>query len=358
MATGSSKSERTEKPTAKRLRDAREKGQIARTKDLTQAASLAGVVGVLAWTGVSGLQRLGGAMTGAFQLMGDGPREIVPGTLTNLVVAGGIVVMVFVGPVAAAVIVMVVASQVVQGGWVFAPKALTLNWSRLSPANGFKRLGVSKAWVDLVKVLLVVTVLVWLAWGVVSVLLFDSPRLARIAPLQAAAVGWHSAERLVWQVVILLLVVSLADYGVQRMRMMSTLKMTKREVRDDTRLAEGSPETKARVRRIQREMARRRMFDDVARATVVVTNPTEFAVALEYDRDALPAPRVLAKGRNLLARRIRDIAREHEIPIVENPPLAQALFRGTEVGDVIPPALFDAVAEVLVYLVRLKRLAL
>jgi flagellar biosynthetic protein FlhB len=156
---------------------------------------------------------------------------------------------------------------------------------------------------------------------------------------------------------IALFVIAGADYMVQRWRFTSSLKMTKAEVRDDTKLTEGNPEIKGRIRRMQRDLARRRMMADVKRATVVITNPTEYAVALEYRREAMVAPKVVAKGRGVLAARIKAIAREHDIPTVENVPLAQALYKTVEVGQTIPGNLFDAVAEVLAYLIRLKRLA-
>ncbi len=352
----SSKSDRTEKPTAKKKRDAREKGQIPRTRDLSQAASLAAVAAALLWTGSYGLGRVTDAMEESLVLMGDQPTEITTGTVFGLVMTGGQAVAFFVGPVALLVTVAVVFSQTIQGGWVFAPVALKPDWSRLSPMNGLKRLALSKGWLDLVKTMTIVTVLAVLGVRAVTGMLDIGPRLAGLSPSDSAAEAWTGARGLIWEAVILLVLVSLADYGVQRWRMMTSLKMTKREVRDDTRLAEGSPEIKARIRRIQRDMARQRMLADVPKATVVITNPTQYAVALDYRRDDLPAPKVLAKGRGEIARRIREIAREHDIPIVENKPLARALYGGTEIGDFIPPELFDAVAEVLVYLVRLKQL--
>ena len=351
-----SKSDRTEQPTAKRRRDARRKGQIARTRDLGQAAALAAVVAALLWTGSFGLDHLTGVLIDALKLMGDEPGEMVAGTVFGLVVTTGQALAFFVGPVAAFVSVAIILSQTVQGGLVFAPTALQLDWSKLNPTNGLKRLALSRGWLDLLKTMTIVTVLTVLSVRTVTAMLNDGPRLAALPPVLGAAETWAAARGLIWQTVIVLLLVSLADYGVQRWRMTNSLKMTKREVRDDTRLTEGSPETKARIRRIQRDMARRRMLADVSKATVVITNPTEYAVALDYRRDELPAPQVLAKGRGVVARRIREIAREHGVPIVENKPLARALFRGTEVGDLIPPELFDAVAEVLVYLVRLKQL--
>jgi flagellar biosynthetic protein FlhB len=157
---------------------------------------------------------------------------------------------------------------------------------------------------------------------------------------------------------IALVVLACADYGVQRWRFMKSQRMTKQEVKDEQKDLEGNPEIKGRVRRIQFDLRRKRMMAAVPRATVVVTNPTHYAVALEYVRGGLPAPRVVAKGRGFVALRIREIAREHNVPIIENPPLARALYAGAEVGDMIPGALFEAVAEVLAYLIRLKQLVL
>jgi len=161
-----------------------------------------------------------------------------------------------------------------------------------------------------------------------------------------------------WKAAILLLVLGGADYGYQYFRFMRTNRMTKQEVKDETRNSEGNPEIKGRIRSMQRSLFRRRMMAAVPTATVVITNPTHYAMALEYRRGEMPAPRVVAKGKNLIARRIKAIAREHGVPIIENKPLAQALYKGANVGDLIPGALFDAVAEVLAYLIRLKQLVL
>jgi flagellar biosynthetic protein FlhB len=216
----------------------------------------------------------------------------------------------------------------------------------------------SRAGFDVVKMLIAVTALSWLAWRIVDSTMLDATLLARLTPERAAATGWRQVERLLRQSAIALALIAGADYLLQRWRVARSLRMTKQEVRDDMRLTEGNPEVKARIRRIQRDMARRRMLASVPKATVVITNPTHYAVALEYRRDFMAAPRVLAKGRNAIADRIRAIAREHGIPIVENVPLAQSLYRAVDVGDFIPAELFGAVAEVLAYLVRLKQVVL
>jgi flagellar biosynthetic protein FlhB len=179
-----------------------------------------------------------------------------------------------------------------------------------------------------------------------------------MAPQVAAAEGWSHLQRLLTQVGIALLAIAGADYGLQSWRHFSSLKMTKQELKDEAKSNEGSPEVKARVRRIQREMNRKRMMTAVKTATVVITNPTHYAVALEYRRSSMSAPIVVAKGRDHVAMRIKKIAREAGVPLVENVALAQGLYKSAEVGDEIPGALFGAVAEVLAYLVRIKQLLL
>ena len=356
--SSTSKGDRTEKPTGRRLKDAREKGQIARTQELTQAVTLASFVAVLGWTGSFALYYLGTVTERALDGLAAGTGDLSIGNLVQQAIAGGQTVAVVSGPVALVIVAMVVASQSLQGGCVFSTEKLPPDWSRLNPVSGLKRLGFSQGGAQLVKALLVASTITWVAWNVISGLLADVPRFGRFSAFDGLALGWSAAERLIWQVVLVLFVLSIADYAFQRWRHTQSLMMTKQEVRDDAKLTEGSHETKSRIRRIQRELTHNRMLADVSRATVVITNPTHYAVALEYNRAELPAPRVLAKGQNLIARRIREEAREHDVPIVENPPVAQALFRGAEVGDFIPPALFDAVAEVIVYLIRLKQVVL
>jgi flagellar biosynthesis protein FlhB len=351
--------DRTEKPTARRLREARKKGQVARSRDLGQAVSLAAALGVLAWYGPALMSGLGTSVRQGIARMGVSPtRDLTAEALSPLVLDSLRAIAVLVGPVACAVAVAVVAAHALQGGWVFATESLQPNWSRLSPANNLKRLGPSMGGMELVKMAVAVSILAYLTYLVTAHAVQTGGALARLAPLEAARAGWADALRLLRLATVALVAVGAADYVLQRWRLMKTLKMTRQEVKDDFRLTEGNPEIKARVRRIQATMARKRMLSAVPRATVVVTNPTHYAVALEYRRGAMAAPRVLAKGRGFMAQRIKAVAREHGVPTVENVPLAQALFKSVEVGELIPPALFEAVAEVLAYLIRLKQLAL
>jgi flagellar biosynthetic protein FlhB len=258
----------------------------------------------------------------------------------------------------ATAVVVAVGGSLMQTGWVFAPQKLSLDWSRLSPQNGLSRLKPSQSGLDLIKTLAAATVIATLAYSIGRDVLADSPRLAWMAPGQAAVEGARHLVGMLYQVGFALLAIAAADYGLQKWRHIQSLKMSKQELRDEAKGSEGNPEVKGRVRAIQREMAKRRMLGAVKTATVVITNPTHFAVALEYKRNGMSAPVVVAKGKDLLAKRIKEIARDKGVPMVENVPLAQALYREAEVGQSIPGDLFGAVAEVLAYLVRLKQLAL
>ena len=355
----SSSQEKTEKPTAKKLRDAREKGQIARSRDLAIAAASVAATIALARLGERLLRGLGERLARDLSHFADSPtRTVTSGDLSKMVLEGGAEMALLVGPIALATMVAGVVTHGFQGGWAFTPGGLTLNWSRLSPAHGMKRFGLTQSGADTLKTMVSVVMIAWFGWMAVDAVMLDSERMPWMSPVEAAKTAWRHCEWLLWRVAIGLGLLALGDYGLQRYRLMSSLKMTKQEVRDETRSQEGSAEVKGRVRRIQADMSRRRMMNDVPRATVVITNPTHYAVALEYRRGTMAAPIVLAKGVDQVALRIREKAREHGIPIVENKPLAQGLYATAEIGEAIPAPLFAAVAEVLAQLIRLKQLVL
>ena len=351
--------ERTEKPSAKRLKDARERGQVAVSRDVSMALGSLASTGVLVAAGSFFLQRLAATVTDTLSHFGDAPlREMKGEDLVPLVMSGGMIVALTAGPIALAAAATGVLSSVLQSGFNVSTSPLTPNFSRLSPANGFKKLAPSRAGLDTLKAIITASILSVLAWRVGNTLALDAGRLTWASPATSANRAWGDAVRLLWQAGFALLAIGGLDFGLQKWRLHQSLKMTKQELKDETRLGEGSPEIKARVRRIQREMFRKRMLQAVPRATVVLTNPTHFAVALEYKRDKTAAPVVIAKGADLIAAKIREIARDHSVPIIENPPLTRALFKECEVGDVIPGQLFGAVAEVLAYLIRIKQLVL
>ena len=351
--------DRTEKPTPKKLRDAREKGQIARSRDLALAAASIAATMAAAWFGQRLVTGVMGQLAHDLAHFGDAPlQDIGSGDLRALVISNGMLMAMLVGPIALATMVAGVAMHGFQGGWSFAPGALRLNWSRLNPATGAGRFVNLQSGVDLVKTLLTAAALTYISWNTITALLDESLRFPWLSPVGSAMLGWTYIERLLWQSAWALAILACADYGLQYYRLHQQLRMSKQEVRDESRQSEGNAEVKGKVRAIQRQMARRRMMGDVPNATVVITNPTHFAIALEYRRDTMVAPKVIAKGRDHVALRIREIARQHGIPIVENKPLAQTLYQTAEVGETIPAPLFAAIAEILAYLVRIKQLVL
>ncbi len=349
---------RTEKPTGKRLGEERKKGNFARSRELgVAAASVAGTI-ALGKLGGALMSGLGDRLSADLAHLGDAPlQEVSSGDLVSIVISSARLIAVLVGPIALATMVAGIALQGVQGGFRFATEALTPDLNRLNPVNGFKRLAPMSAGVETLKTFLAVAVIAWIAWLIVDAMMLEGLSLAWMAPADAARSGWAHAESLLWRVAWGLVALAAADYGYQKYRFLQQMKMTKQEVKDEAKQNE-NPEIKGRVRKVQREMARRRMLENVKKATVVITNPTHFAIALEYRRGEMPAPVVLAKGADHIAFQIRDRARQAGVPIVENKPLAQALFKTAEVGETIPGTLFSAVAEVLAQLIRLKQLVM
>lgn len=349
--------DKTEQPTGRRLDDARKKGQMARSARAPRAATLAAAVAVFGFMGSTIIARLAEALEVALSTIGDHPQRVITdGQLVNLMVNDARILAFVVGPLAIASAVAIVAVQIAQGGWNVSFEALQFNLGRLSPASGLQRL-MGQGPISLLMLVIPVTVVGYCAWHIVGPLLQGSLMLARVTPMEAARIGWDTAHRLIVQVTVAMIALAAGDYGLQKYKHLKSLRMTKQEVRDDEKMQNGNPQIKARIRSLQRQVAMRRMLGDVKKATVVITNPTHFAVALEYRRGQA-APKVLAKGRDKLALRIKTLAREHNVPTVENKPLAQALYWGAEVGEYIPGPLFEAVAEILAYLIRLKQLSL
>jgi flagellar biosynthetic protein FlhB len=351
--------ERTEKATPKRLKDARKKGQIARSRDLALAAASVAATMALARLGAHLVRGLTTELQRGLATFGDAPlHTITAGELSATIGNNALTVAVLVGPLALVTTVAAVGMHGFQGGWSFAPGALRLNWSRLSPASNLKRFGISQSGVETFKAILSFAAISYFTWRAIQALLVDAPQLSWLSPESAAIATWNHLESLLWKAAWTLAAFALADYAWQHYQFASSMKMTRQEIRDEHKESEGSGEVKGRIRRIQRAMSQRRMLADVAHATVVITNPTHYAVALEYKRESMVAPRVVAMGADHLAKKIREKAMAHGVPLVENKPLAQSLYATAEVGQMIPAPLFAAVAEVLAYLIRVKRLAL
>ena len=356
---GAQTGEKTEQPSAKKLQEARKQGNVPRSADLVAALSMLAVTTVLASTGAASLARLQQRLIAGMGSLHTGARSpVTPEGLAVVLMNDGVTLGMIIAPVMITAALTGLAGNLVQSGWVFAPEKLTPDVTRLSPAAGFRRLAPSQSGVTLLKAFVSVTIVGSLLWSLGARALAETPRLAWMSPPGAGAEAWRWMRTLLLQGGGALLALALADVGFQWWRHYQSLKMSKQDLRDEAKSSEGNPEIRARVRKAQREMTRKRMLAAVPTATVVITNPTHFAVALEYRRGTMTAPVVVAKGQDLVAQKIKQIAYDHGVPTVENVPLAQALYKSAEVGDAIPADLFGAVAEVLAYLVRIRQLML
>lgn len=351
--------ERTEQATAKKLLQAREKGQVLRSREVHDVMQFAAVVLVLIYFGQHVVEGLATTMAAGLTAVGHGARRtITAGELTRMGLETGRSLAILVGPIALASIAGAFASVYAMGGITLTAEPLTLNFNKLSPMAGLRKLAPMKAGPDLVRTLFALAGMLWVGYGVIQTLFGEVQTLGRVPLPDAGLLAWNATITFFKRSLIVMGALAGADYGMQRFRFMQSMKMTKQEVKDEHKMQEGNPQIKARVRRAQKEMVRRRMLAAVPTATLVITNPTHIAVALEYRREQMSAPKVVAMGGDYLAEKIKAAAREHAVPIVENVALARALYANAEVGEAIPGDLFEAVAEVLAYMIRLKQLVL
>ena len=344
-------SDKTEKPTPRRQKKAREQGQIARSRDLTGSLALAAAI---VCVGVTAKQ-FPSVWRGFFEQMltQAGTRGLES---TPLLSWCATLLVTLAAPVLVSAWLVAAVGAISQGGLVFAPAALTPQISRLSPATRLKQLFSLPALSRVLRSVLPVAALLYIAF---SILRRDWGSLLSASRLNVGGIGSFVLGRafeFTWKSGLVLLAWSVIDYMLERQHLAGELRMTRQELIDDYKETEGNPAIKARIRRLRRQTLRRKMLEDAKRASVVVTNPTEFAIALEY-KPVMAAPMVVAKGRNLLAQQIKQIARWQGIPMVENPPLAHALYRAVEVGQYIPPKLYSAVASILAAIYRAEKRA-
>ena len=345
--------EKTEPASPRRLEQAREQGQVARSQELNTFALLA-AVGLSVWL-------LGGALlSGLTRLMRSGlTLSAADGFQTEHMVrllgrhgASGFMT---VAPVLAAAFLAALAAPLLLSGWLFTLKPLQPDFSRLNPMNGLGRIFSAHGVVELLKAIAKVLVV----GGVAALVIWNSlDGVVSLLQEPTASASAHAARVVGWSLLLtvggMALIVAI-DVPYQLWNHYRKLRMSRAEIKREARETEGDPQIKARIRSLQREAARKRMMAEVPKADVVVTNPAHYSVALAYRENSMRAPRVVAKGRDLTALRIRELAREYRVPIVEAPALARALYRHTDLEDEIPETLYMAVAEVLAYVFQLRR---
>lgn len=344
--------EKTEPATPKRLEKAREEGDVPRSREMVTCTMLL-AMGL-------GLWMLGGSLTQALKVnLSSGltlERQMAFDPYRLLVNIGehlGSLLWAFV-PLAGLMLVVAIASPVLLGGWLFSGKALMPNFMRMNPATGLANLVSVNALVELLKAIAKSLVVGTAAYVVISSQLEQVLSLPLLSLHDGMAEVTHLLLVGFFTIVAALVLIAAVDVPYQLIHYANKHKMTKEEVRQESKESEGNPEIKAKIRQQQREMARRRMMAEIPNADVVITNPTHYAVAIKYQSDSMRAPIVIAKGADAVALKIREIAGENNITIMEAPKLARALYAHTELGDAIPEALYAAVAEVLAYIFQMR----
>lgn len=353
MAENENGADKSEEPTEKRLRESREKGQLARSHELSTVAVTLG--------GIGGLLASGGSLAGSLMVMMRGTFELRRETLLDegsmvvLLMQSGMIALEAIMPLLLVLLLVSIIGPISLGGWLFSAKAMAPKFSRMNPGAGLKRMFSTKALVELLKALGKFLVVLGVALLVLNAYQDDLLSIAK-QPLDLAIM--HSVEIVGWCALWMacgLILIAAVDVPFQLWDNKQKLMMTKQEIRDEYKDSEGKPEVKSRIRQLQREMAERRMMQAVPEADVVITNPTHFAVALKYDGSRGGAPMLIAKGGDFLALKIREIAQEHEVTVLESPALARAVYYSTELDQEIPAGLYLAVAQVLAYVYQLRQ---
>lgn len=345
--------EKTEAPTPKRKEDVKKKGQVPRSHELNSVLGLLAAVIILRTTGGNLFTQITGLMGNNFRNLtaNDWTAASITSYGTNL----GMTFLAAMAPLFGALMIIGVAGSYSQGGLILTFKPMLPDFSRINPGKGFKRIFSKRALLEFVKSILKL--------GIVGFIVYQTfqdkyPQIVSLSGSDlrgAAGVIANVGLDILLKAGFALMAVAAMDYAYQRWEFQKNLKMTKEEVKEELRQSEGDPKIKSKLRQQQKQMASRRMMRDVPAADVIITNPTHLAVAIQYRPESMRAPKVTAKGQLLVAERIKELARQHHVPVIENKPLAQALYKSVEIGSEIPSALYHAVAEVLAFIYSLKR---
>lgn len=345
--------QKTLDPTPKKLEDTRKRGDVPSAPEMRHAAMFAAMLLILGSLGTAAMVQLATQTAALWRQAGDLALTSSTAQRLTRTLLGGILIAI--GPLLALTIVAAMAGALLQGRGLFLAGQLKLKWDRLSPIAGAKRLLGKQAWVEFGKMLVKFAIVAVVAGAVVWPALHG---LDLMTGADAGAIGQYAsavARDMLSAVALLVAALAAGDFLYQRRAWLGRMRMSHQDVRDEHKQNEGDPQIKARIRAIGIARARRRMMSAIPGASVVITNPTHYAVALRYDHGAMQAPVVVAKGRDKVALRIRELAAEHEVPVVESPPLARALYASVEIDQPIRLEHYAAVAEIISYVLRLTR---
>lgn len=344
-------SEKKHAATPRRKQDARKKGQVFKSQEVISAFMLLGLVSVLKVWVPTMLQSLEQLFPYVLGVSSDWSQTSVASLLVNVLWAGVKIIW----PILTAGLVIALAANYLQVGILFSGESLMPQLSRLSLVSGAKRMFGVRAWIELAKSLIKVLIIGYFLYSSVRSHLNIYPALQELDVGQSAVYLGQAVLDLAWHISIAFFGLAALDYLYQRWDYEKNLRMTHEELKQEFKQTEGNPELKSEIKKRQRAMAMRRMMQDMKQADVVITNPTHFAVALRYDPKVQTAPYVVAKGQDEVALRMRELAKEYGLVVMENKPLARALYAQVEIGQGIPAELYKAVAEVLAFVYRLKK---
>lgn len=349
-----SEGEKTEKATPKRRRDAREKGQVLQSREVSSALVL-----LLIFLSLKILtQYIYTQMAAFFNLcIGELALDFDFASKNEQLRLMGLVLvqlLKLVGPMFAVALLVGVIVNYAQVGWLFILEPLKPKFSKINPLNGIKRIFSLRGIVELIKSILKISIVGIVAWNSIKAEAHNIIMLMDLDLLSVAEYITTTTLNIAIKICFAMLSIGVLDFGYQWWQYEKDLKMTKQEIKEEYKETEGNPEIKQRIRSKQREISGRRMLSEVPKADVIITNPTHFAVAISYDSSKAPAPVVIAKGQDYLAKRIKEVAKENNVEVVENKPLAQTLYRTVDIGQEVPPELYQAVAEILAFVYRIK----
>ena len=346
--------EKTEVPTEKKRRESREEGQVAFSKELSSAALLAGIVLTLVATSPVILDAMRQLMSQIFRDLAQSEELSIDSIFTLSGEILSIILPAF-APFAAVIIFVGIFASVLQVGVMITFKAISPKFNKISPLTGLKRLFSSQSLADFLKSMAKLIIVGFVGYLTYIDKITELNGLSVSTPESILIYNFTVVAEVAGKIVLALVAIAIFDYFYQRWHHEQQLMMTKQEVKDETKQTEGDPQLKARIRQIQREMSNARMMQEVPKADAVIVNPTHFSVAILYDRDVMSAPEVIAKGADHLALRMRTVARENNVPILERPELARDLYANVEIGDDIPERFYKAIAEILAFVYRLRK---
>jgi len=346
--------EKTEVPTEKKRRESREEGQVAFSKELSSAALLAGIVLTLVATSPIILDAMRQLMSQIFRDLAQRKELSIDSIFTLSGEILSIILPAF-APFAAVIIFTGIFASVLQVGVQITFKAISPKFNKISPLTGLKRLFSSQSLADFLKSMAKLIIVGFVGYLTYIDKITELNGLSVSTPESILIYNFTVVAEVAGKIVLALVAIAIFDYFYQRWHHEQQLMMTKQEVKDETKQTEGDPQLKARIRQIQREMSNARMMQEVPKADAVIVNPTHFSVAILYDRDVMSAPEVIAKGADHLALRMRTVARENNVPILERPELVRDLYANVEIGDDIPERFYKAIAEILAFVYRLRK---